>query len=227
MSSVLVVAAHPDDELLGCGGTLARHIREGDSVSVLILGEGLTSRQDSREQGLLNEDLDNLHTDMKMALGKLGIRSVFSLAFPDNRFDSVPLLDVVKAVEGVKKRVEPELVYTHYIGDLNIDHRITVQAVLTAFRPQPGESVKEIYSFEVPSSTLWMPGETSSFNVNYYVDITEYLDLKLRALSCYQSEIRPWPHARSLENIESLAKMRGASIGVEAAEAFILLRGIR
>ena len=149
------------------------------------------------------------------------------LEYPDNRMDSLDLLDVVKAVEVRIKKLQPELVLTHFAKDLNIDHRKTHEAVITACRPQPGHPVKRLLSFEVPSSTEWQsPGVEYPFVPNWFEEITETLDLKINALKIYQSEMQQWPHARSLEAVKHLARWRGASVGVEAAEAFMLIRNV-
>lgn len=221
MNRILVVAAHPDDETLGAGGTIAKHIASGDSVSVLILGEGVASRKEQRED--YAKERDSLRADAKRALAKLGVKDVTFLDFPDNSFDTVPLLKIIKAVENIVSEKKPELVYTHHRGDLNIDHRRTFEAVLTACRPL-GSSVRKIMCFEVLSSTEWNVG--SSFIPNALVDITDVFEKKIAALREYQSEMRQYPHPRSLEGAEILAKTRGLVIGRKAAEAFEIVREI-
>jgi LmbE family N-acetylglucosaminyl deacetylase len=224
---VLVVVAHPDDEVLGCGGTMAKHVQRGDDVHVFILGEGMTSRAETREAGLKESDLALLKAATEAALGILGVKFFSSEYLPDNRFDEVALLDIVKLVERRVADVHPHIIYTHHAGDLNIDHSLTFQAVMTACRPQPGRAVRAIYSFEQPSSTEWAdPRPDRAFVPNTFADITETLDLKLEAMACYRTEIRDWPHPRSLKAIEHLARWRGATVGVEAAEAFALIRRI-
>jgi LmbE family N-acetylglucosaminyl deacetylase len=149
------------------------------------------------------------------------------LDYPDNRMDSVDLLDVVKSVEERIEKLQPDVVVTHHAGDLNIDHQIINQAVITACRPQPERMVKRILSFEVPSATEWQsPTDGSPFVPDWFEDITQTLQLKKKALGAYESEMRKWPHARSIEAIEHLARWRGASVGCEAAESFILVREI-
>ncbi|RLQ22216.1 PIG-L family deacetylase [Seongchinamella sediminis] len=217
---VLVVAAHPDDEVLGCGGTIARHVDEGDSVFTVFMADGVSSR-------LVTTGIENRLSAEKAAKDILGISQSFNLGFPDNSMDTIPFLDIVKRLESVAAQVDPQIIYTHHIGDLNIDHRITQQAVLTAFRPLPGARVKEILAFEVMSSSEWNAAEQSPFHPNYYVDITGYIERKLDALLAYELEMRDPPHSRSIEHLEALSKHRGHSIGVPAAEAFILLRQLR
>jgi LmbE family N-acetylglucosaminyl deacetylase len=155
----------------------------------------------------------------------LGCASLEILALPDNRLDGVELLDIVKRVEAFVKRYRPSTLLTHHCGDVNIDHRIVHEAVISACRPQPGHPVKELLFFEVPSSTEWRPsGSGESFNPNCFVDISATLAKKLAALQAYVSELRPFPHPRSVQAVSALAQWRGATVGVEAAEAFILGR---
>jgi len=221
---ILVVAAHPDDEILGCGGTMALHSMKGDEVYVLILGEGITSRDVKRDRKKRDKEIKELRRDIEAANKIVGTKKTFIYDFSDNRFDSVPLLDIIKVVEKVKNEVKPDIVYTHHHGDLNIDHRLTLHAVLTACRPLKGESVKEIYSFEVPSSTEWSPDNSKYFMPNYFVDIKDTITKKVEAMKAYKSEIRDFPHPRSVKAIENLARSRGANVGCEYAEAFIVVR---
>ena len=226
MKRILIVAAHPDDEVLGCGGTIARHTLHGDEVYCLILGEGIRARY--RRQAEAKKELKQLKLDAQKAAGILGIKRISFRDFHDNRFDTIPLLDIVRAVEEGKEEVRPEVVYTHHEGDLNIDHQITLRAVLTACRPLAGETVKEIYSFEVPSSTGWSSPEAQSyFMPNVFVDIAETFDKKIEALKAYKSEIREYPHPRSPEALRAIAMRWGSTVGREAAEAFELIRAIR
>lgn len=225
---VLVVAAHPDDEVLGCGGTMARHAADGDVVSVVILGEGLTSRDEQRHAQRRAKPLETLRGHAIKAGRVMGVADVRFESLPDNRFDSLDLLDVVKRVEAVKTRVRPHIVYTHHPGDMNVDHRVTHQAVLTAFRAQPGEIVEAIYAFETLSSTEWQGTDWGMpFLPSHFVDITNYLDIKRRALACYPGELRPYPHPRSLKAVELFARAMGSQIGAGAAERFRTVRTIR
>lgn len=225
--NVLIIAAHPDDEVLGCGGTIARHARSGDSVAVEILAEGITSRDARRSRSSRAEDLKDLRTAAVEANAILGVREVRLHDLPDNRMDTLPLIDVVKKIEEIVNEREPDVIYTHHTGDLNVDHRITARAVLTACRPLPDTRVRRILSFEVPSSTEWQaPIPAEVFVPAWFNDITDTLDAKLRALGAYAAEMRPWPHARSVEAVAHLARWRGASIGKAAAEAFSLMRQI-
>lgn len=228
MNTVLVIAAHPDDEVLGCGGTIARHVQRGDHVCTAILAEGLTSRSEKRNREQYNDEFKILHKAAKKANDVLGVQEIRLFDFPDNRMDSVDRLDIIKVVEQLINEIKPNKIYTHHIGDVNIDHRRIHEAVYTAVRPIPGNhSVGQILFFETASSTEWMmPHSAPAFNPNWFVSIEETIDLKLKALEAYEYEMRDWPHARSLKALEYLAKWRGANIGVEAAEAFMLGRKI-
>jgi N-acetylglucosamine malate deacetylase 1 len=226
--TILVVAAHPDDEVLGCGASIAKWSDAGEEVHVLIMAEGGTSRDAKRDTASNREELALLEKAVHQAGEILGTASVKLLGFPDNRMDSLDRLDVVKAVEVETERLKPETVVTHHCGDVNIDHRVIHEAVVTVCRPQPGHSVRRLLAFEVPSSTEWQPPSSNiAFQPNWFEDVSETIDRKLDAMSVYQSEMREWPHARSLKSIEHLARWRGGSIGREAAEAFVLMRELR
>jgi N-acetylglucosamine malate deacetylase 1 len=217
---VLVVAAHPDDEVLGCGGTMAAHAARGDEVHIAILAQGLNSRGAASQA-----EFDRLHAAAEQARTILGAASLALFEFPDNRMDTVALLDVVKVVETLVERYRPTTVYTHYAADLNVDHRVTHQAVVTACRPLPGHPVERVLCFEVPSSTEWLPvGSGEPFAPNWFSSIESTLDKKLAALNAYVGEMRSFPHSRSLEAVKHLAAWRGASAGLAAAEAFVLAR---
>lgn len=219
--SIAVVAAHPDDEVLGCGGTLAAHAAAGDKVHVLILAEGIASRTGAR----IAAEQARLHKAAAKACRILGFKTPELAGFPDNRMDSLDLLDVVQRVEAFFTAVKPQVIYTHHAGDLNIDHRIAHQVVVTATRPLPGSPVATLLFFETPSSTEWQTAAGGPvFAPNWFVDITRTLPKKLTALDAYVSELRAFPHPRSLEAVEHLARWRGASNGVAAAEAFMLGR---
>lgn len=227
--SILIVAAHPDDEVLGCGGTIAKHARAGDGVHILILAEGATSRMRTSARGHASfvVGLRKLREAARRAGKSLGAESVRFEGLPDNRLDGQELLDVVKKIEAVIAAVRPDIVYTHHSGDVNIDHRIAHDAVIAAVRPQPGNEVSGLYFFETPSSTEWRPpNSAASFMPTHYIDISETLDHKMAALRIYASEMRPWPHPRSYRAIEHLARWRGATVGREAAEAFETGRSI-
>ena len=223
--SVLVIAAHPDDEVLGCGGTIAKHLQNGDIVNILIVVEGQTSRQNNRNRDSLSKELKELQIAAKEANILLGTQNLNFLDFPDNRLDSIDRLDLIKAIEINIKKYNPTTIYTHFAWDLNIDHRRLHEAVITASRPIPGQIVKKILCFEIPSSTEWQStGIYPSFTPNYFVDITDQLNLKIKALEKYDNEMREWPHARSIRALKNLIYLRGSQVGVEAAESFYLVR---
>lgn len=219
---VLVVAAHPDDEVLGCGGTIRRATKAGAEVSVLFLTNGVGARCDSDETAASNRQKNACE-----ALAILGVDNVEFLEYPDNQLDQVPLLEIIKAVEKIIRGFCPSIVLTHHGGDLNIDHRMVSEAVTVACRPLPGRNVQIVLSFEVPSSTEWVvSGVGSPFDPCLFVDVTNELADKISALKCYEEEMRAFPHSRSLEAVEFLGKWRGACAGVVAAEAFSVLRMI-
>lgn len=214
----LVVGAHPDDEVLGCGGLIARLIGEGAQVRVLVLCGATTSREENRppSQQRLRE--------FERAMAELGVSDFHRLERPDNRLDTVPLLDLTQSIERLALDWEPDLVLTHDASDLNVDHRIAHQATITVFRPLPGRGPMRIWAFEVPGSTAWQDPGLARFQPTVYVDIERELSTKLRAMECYASELRDPPHPRSLEGIRTLAHLRGHEMGKQAAEAFHAIR---
>ena len=224
--TVMVIAAHPDDETLGCGGTMAG-LSEYANLIICILGEGVTSRYASRDEAPKSA-ITFLENEAKAAGEILGASSLVFGGLPDNRFDSVPLLDITKMIEGWIDEYNPDVVYTHNAGDVNIDHSITYRAVLVSTRPTSNCQVRELYSFEVPSSTEWAFQTISpTFQPNTFVDITKTINRKIRALEAYESEIRTFPHPRSPETLMAAAKRWGSVISVEYAEAFQLIRSVK
>lgn len=218
---ILVVAAHADDEAIGCGGTIARHVAEGDDVHLLFMTDGVGSRE------VVADEATERLSAAEQAAKILGVTSVTHLNFPDNSMDALPLLDIVKEVEVRITEISPEIIYTHHIGDLNVDHQIAHKVVMTACRPQPDFCVKAIYAFEVLSSTEWQTPGLNAFMPNVFVDITDYLPIKMQLVSVYEEEMRQVPHSRSPQHIELLAQHRGYSVGLHAAEAFMLVREIK
>lgn len=217
MSKVLVVASHPDDEVLGCGGTIAKHIAEGSEVSVAFMTNGEASKD-------LDINVEQRKRSALAALKELHINNFEFFNYPDNGMDSVPLLEIVKNIESLLKKYQPNIIYTHYNNDLNIDHCITNRAVMTAARPQTECPVDKILAFEILSSTEWNSSLGPHFIPNYIVDISEHWDKKIAALQCYSSEMRQHPHSRSFETVEALATFRGATNGFKKAEAFFVER---
>lgn len=222
-TSIAVVVAHPDDEVLGFGGAIARHADAGDAVRILCLATGLAAREANGAPDA--SALEALRGQARSAAEVLGAAGIDFAEFPDNRMDSVALLDIVKRVEAFLGEVGASRVYTHHAGDLNIDHRICAQAVLTACRPLPGAAVHRLLAGEVQSSSEYTTPE-ERFQPTSYVDISAQLERKCAALACYRDEIRDWPHPRSLEAVRHLAHLRGSEAGLEAAEAFVLLREV-
>jgi LmbE family N-acetylglucosaminyl deacetylase len=221
---ILIVAAHPDDEILGCGGIMAKYSKNND-IYVVILGEGITSRYNNKEE-IKKEELLKLQNQSKKVGKIIGVKENFFFNFPDNKFDTVPLLNIVKKIEKIIKEINPEIIYTHCCGDLNIDHRITFQAVLTATRPV-NNSVKKIYSFEVLSSTEWSYDRIGEqFSPNVYENILGVINKKMKAMQIYKGELKKYPHSRSLEGIKILAQKRGMEAGLKYAEAFELIKWI-
>jgi LmbE family N-acetylglucosaminyl deacetylase len=223
---VLVVAAHPDDEVLGAGGTIARHVRQGDEVHVAVLGEGGTARFAERTGARAAHIVDDLAASFQAAATVLGVAGAQSFGLPDNRFDSLDLLDVVKVVEGVVARVNPDVVYTHHAYDLNIDHRVTAAAVVTATRPLPGTSVDSVLAFEIASASEWNFAQLDGrFVATHFVELAdEDFAVKVAALDCYGAEMRPFPHRRSYEVIDAMSRLTGSTVGLQRAEGFCVLR---
>lgn len=217
---ILTVVAHPDDEVLGCGGTIARLVEEGHQAYTLILGKGITARNNWSKK-----DLMKIEEQAREANHVLGVKDVFIHDFPDNSFDIVTLLKIIKVIERIKDRIKPDVVFTHSQNDLNIDHRITNQAVITVTRPMEDETVKQVYGCEILSSTEW--NFPLKFSPNLFYDITKTITKKTSALRSYKGEIRNDYHPRSVEGIGVQARQRGMIIGVKYAEAFEVIRDVR
>lgn len=240
MANILVVVAHADDEALGCGATIAKHVANKDDVTLLVMTDGVSSRnadsssqnslfqntlpQNNGQATLTNDDkVSQRQSALQQSCDILGIQTLIQCDFPDNKMDSVDLLSIVQQIEKRTENIDVDIIYTHSLYDLNIDHRLTAQAVLTAFRPLPESNVKTILSFEVLSSTEWQFAE-QKFSANWFIDVTGFFQTKLSALSCYKEEVRNFPHPRSFIAVEAQAKLRGATIGKQYVEAFQVLR---
>jgi LmbE family N-acetylglucosaminyl deacetylase len=267
---ILLIAAHPDDELLGVGGTIAWHIANGDQVKVAVMCEGISARfssegryeldtssnslagvaavhnavaegtseavQDStmalnsdvRPRYYVPERLDEVKLETHAAARILGVTDLHVGNLPDQRLETLPLSDVVKQIELLISDFEPDLVYTHFAGDINRDHRVLTEALLVAVRPYAAPSVREILMFETPSSTEWSsPSLTPSFQPNVFVDITPFLADKIAAFNCYSAEGRPYPHPRSPQALVDRAHYWGSLVNRECAEPFMLVRSTR
>ncbi len=227
---ILIVAAHPDDELLGLGATMHKWIHAYQvSTHVVILGEGITSRSEKRNPEQWQKELQIHKSNIKEAQKSIGYDSVKTFDFPDNRFDEVALLDLIKVVENEKKKFRPDIVLTHHGGDLNIDHQKTYEAVITACRPLKEEGVRTVITFETPSSTEWTPAGNISkqFQPNLFVEISEKnLQAKIDGMECYQFEKRKYPHPRSPEALKIRAQNLGSAVGCDFAEAFCIVRHV-
>jgi N-acetylglucosamine malate deacetylase 1 len=219
---VLVIAAHPDDEVLGCGGAIARHREEGDTVHVLIMGEGIASRAGIPADKIKQEQ-KTLRSHMARAHKLLGTSGYMHLALPDQRFETIPILDITHIVEDAIRKYNPEIIYTHNGGDINLDHTTLARAVESAVRPGTYPSIKEVRAFEVPSTTEWN-FVRERFAPNVFISLTErQLKKKIDAARKYIFEMRDFPHPRSREYLESLARVRGGQSGFCAAEGFELV----
>lgn len=230
LGSILVVAAHPDDEVLGCGGTIAKYAASGTQVHLAFLADGIGARSatGAHSSPAEQQTLERRRAAARSAADILGTTSISFDDLPDNRLDSIPLLEITQRIEALIAQHHPTKVLTHHAGDLNIDHRHVQQAVITACRPQRGHPVRTLLTFEVPSSTEWQPpGSGAVFAPNWFVDISATLEQKLVALDAYAEELRDWPHPRSRQGVEHLARWRGATVGCEAAEAFVLARQLQ
>ena len=226
-NKILVVAAHPDDEILGCGATILKHIFNGDDVHILIMAEGITSRRQNRTVINDKERLLTLHKQSYIVAEKLGAKTITMLDFPDNRMDSLDLLDVIKPIEKIIEEEKIEVIYTHFLNDINIDHQITNKAVITAARALPKRKIRQILFFETPSSTDYqMYSDIHNFTPNWFVDIEDFIDKKIELLQDYDSEMREYPHSRSYEGVKLLAQYRGLAVGKKYVEAFVLGRNI-
>ena len=226
---ILVVVAHPDDELLGLGASMHKLIKEYDCTTrVIILGEGITSRSDSRDTERWQKELEVHKANIESARKYIGYDSVGIYNFPDNRFDTVALLDIIKVIEKEKEDFQPEVIFTHHGGDVNIDHQRTFEAVVTACRPMAHERVKTIISFETPSGTEWRTvADPRHFLPNFFISVSEGdLQAKVKGMESYEFEKRAFPHPRSPEALRIQAQRWGVAVGEPMAEAFCIIRSI-
>lgn len=224
---ILVVVAHPDDELLGLGASMNKLINDQNcTIRVVILGEGITSRSDERNSEQWVKELKIHRQNIELARNSIGYESVGIYDFPDNRFDTLALLDIIKVIEKEKSTFQPEIIFTHHGGDVNIDHQRTFEAVITATRPMEHEKVNTIITFETPSGTEWIASsDPRKFNPNLFIEVSEKnLEAKIKGMECYEFEKRKYPHPRSPEALKILSQQRGITVGKNYAEAFTIVR---
>jgi len=223
----LIIAAHPDDEVLGCGGTIAKLAAQGEEVHILILATGLTSRVGFD----MAKDAEALKIHLERASragALLGAKNVNFGGLPDQKMDTLPLLEVTQRIEAEIESIKPQTIFTHHGGDLNMDHVITFRATLTATRPMSGSVVRAVYTYEVPSSTEWAFQKFEpKFQPNLFHDIGETIEKKIQAMQIYESEAREFPHPRSPQSLQAIAHRWGSVVGLDAAEAFELVREIK
>lgn len=217
---IAVIVAHPDDEALGMGGTLLKLKKLGHEIHILFVSDGVTSRH------VANESIQYREFNFHQAMNFLKPASYQSLHYPDNMLDTFSLLEIVQKLENFLYKINPDILFTHFIDDLNVDHQIVSKACITATRPGSLTFVKEILAFEVLSSTDWNLGRPR-FSPNYYIDITDYIDAKISYLNVYKDEIKQYPHARSIDLIKSLSQIRGSEVFKNNAEGFMLIRSLK
>jgi len=218
-NKILIIAAHPDDEILGCGGTILK-LRKSHQIKTIFLTNGVSSRTTSKNKAKVRKN------ECLKLFNHLKIDKPIFFDLPDNQLDTIPLLKIVKKIESILKKYKPHTVFTHFENCLNIDHQIAYNATMTACRPIRSISVKKILSFEILSSTDWALFRKKQFQPNFFIDISKEIKNKISSLKFYKSEIRKYPHSRSIKAVESLARVRGVSAGCKFAEAFILIRNI-
>lgn len=226
LKSVLVIAAHPDDEVLGCGGLMARLAQSGTKVTSVFLADGVSSRYEYVEKEAWSKELATRRQAGAKAAEILGSQPPIYYDFSDNQLDQIPLLELAKVVEYHFEEMSPDLVLTHFPGDLNVDHRKVSEAVATAARPGGKDNPPEIWAFEVPSSTEWNLISNLDFTPDIFVDISKHVDQKILALDAYNFEMRAFPHPRSKRAILALMDWRASNSGLSQAESFFLLRKI-
>jgi len=214
---ILIVVAHRDDETIGCGGTIYKHYLNGDQVYCLSFTDGVSARNKVSKKNL--KDRNNSSNKASKILKFKWVEN--NKVFDDNRLDKYPLLDLIKVIENVKNKINPDIVYTHYYKDLNVDHKAVSMATITAFRPLKKEKCKEILFFEVPSSTDYSPHE---FLPNYFVEISKQWQLKKKALLAYGNEIKNQKTSRDLNSLKSFYEYRGNSVGLKMCESFFIFK---
>lgn len=220
---ILIIAAHPDDETFGMGGTIAKRTFNGDIVHVLIITDGSSSQYENYKE-MIKKKKD----EAKKAMNILGVKKIEFKTLPDMKLDTISHIEINNIIEQKIEEYKPSIVYTHHWGDVNKDHRLVFQSTMVAVRPTPHQSVKEIYTYEIPSSTEWNPPEINNiFKPNIFIDITDFFEQKIKAVNCYQTELRKYPHPRSPKSVKIYNQRSGITIGKKLAERFYLVRSIR
>lgn len=234
---ILVIVAHPDDEILGMGGTLKKLTMKKNSIKVVFLATGISARRSNDyksntkykiDKNLVNEmnaQIKKLRLDAKKALKIVGVKDIEFFDFPDNEMDKISNLEITKTIEKIIQKFKPETVYTHTKKDVNVDHRAIFNAVITATRPTKNSNLKKVITFEVPSSSEWYFGD--NFSPNIFIDIKKELSYKIKAIQAYKNELKKFPHPRSPEALDAISKRWGSVSGFEAAEAFELIRELQ
>lgn len=223
MKRVLVIASHPDDEVLGMGGTITKLVKNGCMVDVMIVTDGSSSQY--RNSDHLAEIIEAKKMETRNCADVLGVRDVYYGELPDMKLDTIPHIMINQTIEEVIGKVQPDTVFTHFWGDVNCDHQNVYKSTLVATRPVMGQVVKELYCYRVPSSTEWTPNKADTmFMPNFFVDIEEFAEQKYKAFVCYATELRDYPHPRSVQYLRETDKAAGIRVGVSAAEEFVLLR---
>ncbi len=223
MKNVLVIAAHPDDEVLGMGGTIAKMVKAGCFVDVLIVTDGSSAQY--RDSDHLAEIIEAKKKETRNCADVLGVRDIYYGELPDMKLDTTPHIRINQVIEDVIDKIQPDAVFTHFWGDVNCDHQNVYKSTLVAVRPVMGQVVKELYCYRVPSSTEWTPNKADTmFMPNYFVDIVQYAEQKYKAFACYSTELRDYPHPRSVQYLRESDKAAGLRVGMLAAEEFVLLR---
>lgn len=225
MKKVLIIAAHPDDEVLGVGGTVAKLSTQGIGCHLLIVTDGSSSQY--RDSDKLTEIIASKKRETQNCADILGFKSIHYGGLPDMKLDAVPHVEINQVIEKVIDELQPDMVFTHFWGDVNMDHQNVYKSTLVAVRPVLGQVVKELYCYRVPSSTEWTPNKADTmFMPNYFVDIEKYAEQKYKAFACYSTELREYPHPRSVQYLRETDKAAGLRVGLLAAEEFVLLRKI-
>lgn len=223
MKKVLVIAAHPDDEVLGIGGTVAKLSAEGVECHLLIVTDGSSSQY--RDSDHLHEIIEAKKLETKGCADTLGFKSIHYGGLPDMKLDKTPHIAINQVIEKVIDEVQPDTVFTHFWGDVNRDHQEVYKSTLVVARPVIGQVVRELYCYRVPSSTEWTPNKADTmFMPNYFVNIEKYAEQKYKAFACYTTELRDYPHPRSIQYLRETDKAAGLRVGISAAEEFVLLR---